>query len=76
MLGIVGHIARVPGGPFGMPRWALLRSDGGIASTFPESGTREDVRRALAKAGLRLRDDDKVEEASGPGPDLCSPDHV
>ena len=61
-----GYIAMVPGGPFGSPRWALIRPDGAVVSTFPESSTREDVRRALAKDGLRLRGDNKVEQASGP----------
>ena len=61
-----GYIAMVPGGPFGSPRWALLRPDGFMERTFPESSTREDVRRALATEGLRLRDDNKVERAPGP----------
>ena len=63
-----GYIAMVPGGPYGSPRWALIRPGGVVVNTFPESGTREDVRRALARAGLRLGDDNKVERASGPEP--------
>ncbi len=68
-MGIAGYIALVPGGPFGSPTWALLRPEGGMVSTFAESSTREDVRRALAKDGMRLRDDNKVERAPGPGPE-------
>ncbi len=67
-MGIAGYIALVPGGPYGSPRWALLRPEGGVVSAFPESSTREDVRRALEREGLRLRDDNKVERASGPEP--------
>ena len=68
MASSIGYIAMVPSGRFGAPGWALVRS-GSIAPTpLPEGSTREDVRRALDRTGLRLCGDDKVERAPGPGP--------
>ena len=58
--GRVGHLSRCPGGPNGLPRWALCHPNRSVAILFEADTTRAAIRRLLARNGLVLREDDEV----------------